>query len=246
MKAMPGAWEDEANVRRDLLKSALERLPEPTPPVVDGKTPGLFLFNILNPRATWLMLSDELKEEWEEGASAVLAAFGQPILEAAIARAEEAEAEVANMTTWKKQAEDAAHVLSLTCPHLRPIAEAGPVPDGCVRYHFKEHDNGVWSVGTRAKTCWDTHFADIRLPSPAASQDGQPAEADPPAWQPAVGDTVRLKSGGPVMTVVEPAKDGDDEPIPGTWKTMYFNGGKLSWGFRIPDACLTPAKEAQP
>jgi uncharacterized protein YodC (DUF2158 family) len=96
-----------------------------------------------------------------------------------------------------------------------------------------------------------------RLPPPADSQDSRPADqpllqpepevfvngaGNPvsppvPAWQPAVGDTVRLKSGGPVMTL-------------STWigdfvKCQWFDNGTLKAG-RFDPECLTPAKEAQP
>jgi hypothetical protein len=77
-KAMPGTWKNEAHARRDLLKFSLARLPEPTPPVVDGKTPGDIAYD------AFINGSDS----WEAAASAVLAAFGQPSLESAIARME--------------------------------------------------------------------------------------------------------------------------------------------------------------
>jgi len=72
------SWKNEAHARRDLLKFSLARLPEPTPPVVDGKTPGDIAYD------AFINGSDS----WEAAASAVLAAFGQPSLESAIARME--------------------------------------------------------------------------------------------------------------------------------------------------------------
>jgi uncharacterized protein YodC (DUF2158 family) len=71
----------------------------------------------------------------------------------------------------------------------------------------------------------------------AAARDGQPAEADPPVWQPAVGDTVRLKSGGPVMTVMH-LKESECHVI---W---FYDGVPRECDLAI--TCLTPAKEAQP
>jgi len=63
-------------------------------------------------------------------------------------------------------------------PQLRPIAEATePVPEGCVRFTGKLYNNE--QILSDMPLADDTHFADIRLTSPAASQDSQPAEVDP-------------------------------------------------------------------
>jgi hypothetical protein len=402
-KAMPGAWESEAHVRRDLLKSALARLPEPTPPVVDGKTPGQACWE------TWAVIPPVIehgwnliqnKEAWDQAASTVLAAFGQPRLEAAIARMEAVPVEELNKTYWnsgqvansewgcdrvrarliaaardgqgeavdwkakaeywsesykfqqeklldqqaraeKAEAELAAATLTLDyvsetldamgvpsvlkqgslsveqrmdraleelmgekktkLPQLRPIVEAGDVPEGCVRVYGLKRGNKF--VVTMTQGPGDTHFADISLP--AASQDGQlatfeshgktwthhtpgdprpcdgeakicviyrtdeshefngigmildakdltwdeiigwryadePTPAQPtPAWQPAVGDTVRLKSGGDALTVTE-YDDAKNQ-----WRCVGLTGGCPCY-LCVPLACLTPAKEAQP
>ena len=59
-------------------------------------------------------------------------------------------------------------VLSLS--QLRPLSEAGEVPEGCVRvtafYVDKE-----WIVDSKGVHPGDTHFADIRLPVPAEKAD---------------------------------------------------------------------------
>jgi uncharacterized protein YodC (DUF2158 family) len=68
----------------------------------------------------------------------------------------------------------------------------------------------------------------------------KPTPEPAPAWQPAVGDTVRLKSGGPVMVLR--CFDRDD-PVD-VW-CHWFDGAK-SCGESFPAACLTPAKEEQP
>jgi hypothetical protein len=328
-------WLKESNGRLALARGLLARLPEPTPPVVDGKTPGGIAYD------AFINGSDS----WEAAASAVLAAFGQGGLEAAItrmeavsldeleqvywvsgagtdnvaavrarliaaardgqgeavdwkaiydesvdkhqraimalegwqARAEKAESELASIVAaatragWVKiehgrldkfindQAEtlekwaDHIHpekhdliVKSVqdrakaaikeareeSLPQLRPIAEAGPVPEGCVRvytYLFASK----WYAGC-SQSSQSTHFADIRLP--AASQDSLPATQPAPAWQPAVGDVVQLKSGGPVMTI---GKVSDEIDV------FCFRGDDLM-KTSIPLVCLTPAKEEQP
>lgn len=53
---------------------------------------------------------------------------------------------------------------------LRSVAEAGPVPEGCVRYHFSKYGDDI-GVGTIAKHPSDVLFADIRLPAPAEKPD---------------------------------------------------------------------------
>lgn len=58
---------------------------------------------------------------------------------------------------------------------LRPIAEAGPVPDGCIRVSGYQTQSSAcgWLLGIDAVSR-DTHFADIRMPF------AQPAPADSP------------------------------------------------------------------
>ena len=85
----PINWPREAPARLALARALLASLPEPTPPVVDGKTPGQVAFFILNPHGNWDKLLAGDKDLYEAAASAVLAAFGgQASLDAAIDRME--------------------------------------------------------------------------------------------------------------------------------------------------------------
>lgn len=78
MTPLNGSWEIESHVRLHLLKSALDLLPEPPPPVVDGKTPGQVGADIFYTGTAfkWKSLLAGDKALWEKTASAVLAAFG--------------------------------------------------------------------------------------------------------------------------------------------------------------------------
>ena len=75
------SWPQEKPARLHLLKSALDFLPEPPPPVVDGKTPGQVNHDAVangdyDTYKKWSELSERGKRDVERGASAVLAAFG--------------------------------------------------------------------------------------------------------------------------------------------------------------------------
>jgi len=48
---------------------------------------------------------------------------------------------------------------------LRPIAEAGEVPEGCVR-HYTYKKDGEWTTATKHRAMQDTHYIDTRLPEP--------------------------------------------------------------------------------
>lgn len=79
--AMPGAWESEKHPRLHLLKSALDKLPEPPPPTADGKTPGEVYqdaFHMQNPEAftTWRGTNSHRQGQIEQASQAVLTAFG--------------------------------------------------------------------------------------------------------------------------------------------------------------------------
>lgn len=91
-------WADESPARLTLARALLARLPEPTPPTADGKTPGQVAFEAFQARVGgWE--GSSYKAEYEKSASAVLAAFGgQSSLELKMQdRAEKAEAELGNL-----------------------------------------------------------------------------------------------------------------------------------------------------
>ena len=159
------------------------------PPTVDGKTPGQVAWDAGNevqkrkfpnePVMSW-QEGDELDEQLEVAAAAVLAAFGNQsqAVEEANARAEKAEAELAVKTEqWETQrisleqlfqklnAMDDGPQLS----QLRPLAEAGEVPEGCVRVtgYKSQHSKTGWVV-TDFTYHGVTHFADIQPPAAKA------------------------------------------------------------------------------
>jgi len=69
----------------------------------------------------------------------------------------------------------------LNISQLRPLSEAGEVPEGCVRMtgYCK---NGDWLLYAICLTTQDTHFADIRLPVPADKQEPETFEAHGKTW----------------------------------------------------------------
>jgi uncharacterized protein YodC (DUF2158 family) len=76
----PNTFASEAPARLALLKSVLDRLPEPPPPTVDGKTPGQVAYENRFPvaagRRAWRDLIISERDKWQHTAQAVLAAFG--------------------------------------------------------------------------------------------------------------------------------------------------------------------------
>jgi hypothetical protein len=74
------------------------------------------------------------------------------------ARLNLARAFLANLPETQPLVVDGNHSRPLS--QLRPLSEAGPVPEGCQRYYFIS----TLSTGGRVKIQGDTHFADIRLP----------------------------------------------------------------------------------
>ena len=120
---------------------------------------------------------------------------------------------------------------------LRPITEAGAVPEGCVRYYIYKKD-GEWTTATKHRAMQDTHFADIRLPVPAEKPNPKPVEplVTKPilstSWYLRVGDVVTLKSGGPKMTV---RQDMGNELL-----CAYDSLGEIKT-VSIPTNCLQPA-----
>ena len=74
--------------------------------------------------------------------------------------------------------------------------------------------------------------------------DEQPT-LETPAWTPAVGDVVQLKSGGPKMTILSQSlNDDDDESLPDTWFCGWIDsmGSTQTWR-KINSACLTLVTE---
>jgi len=165
-------WKGETPARLHLLKSALDRLPEPTPPVVDGKTPGeccahTFQVSTRDGSTT--------KECWEKTASAVLAAFGaQASLEAerlkfALMGAQQGLEDARRaIRKLERQLEDAQES-SLEVA----IARMEAVTDGAIQKAY-------WEPGSWMKNIRELLIEAARGEGESASVPSQPAvEADP-------------------------------------------------------------------
>lgn len=230
---------DATQVLRQALRHyqlAVQGKPEPTPPVVDGKTPGQVFNEVIRKlvpgRFTeWSMIPEKDKATENEAMTAVLAAFGGQALAEAQAqaadferdaqshfeqscanlqRAEKAEAELA------KQKEIADSEFQRATYYEKQAMEAA----GNARLsRLRPIAEAVEVPADKAKFWnwqkWSTvigwRYADESTPEPA-----------PPPWQPAVGDVVMLKSGGQKMTVVQ--VDGTD------CRAMWFNGSAIDAG----------------
>lgn len=53
---------------------------------------------------------------------------------------------------------------------LRPLAEAGAVPEGCLRFYTYKKD-GEWTPATKHRAMQDTHYIDTRLSEPSEKPD---------------------------------------------------------------------------
>lgn len=162
-------WSNESLARRALAKAFLARLPEPTPPVVDGKTPSINdLQDIYFANAS--MGYAELPHDHAEALQAV----AEAVTEAAIARME------------------AVDVWSVYKHYPSPFLEDSL---GGVRARLIAAARGQGEAVSQPAT-FEAHGQTWTRHTP-----GDPMPCD--AWQPAVGDVVTLKSGGPKMAVCQ-------------------------------------------
>ncbi len=173
-------WKGETPARLHLLKSALDHLPEPTPPVVDGKTPGEVNHDAVangdyDTYKKWSELSERGKRDVERGASAVLAAFGkQASLDAerpkfALMGAQQGLEEARRaIRKLERQLEDTQES-SLEVA----IARMEAVTDGAIQKAY-------WEPGSWMKNIRELLIEAARGEGESASVPSQPAvEADP-------------------------------------------------------------------
>jgi hypothetical protein len=141
------SWPVEAPARLDLIKSALAALPEPEPPTVDWKAKAE---RVEHERNGWSQMHGDMK-----------------------VRAEKAEAELDRV---REACDRMSEQEVLSRSQLRPLAEAGEVPEGCVRYYTYKKD-GDWTSATKHRAMQVTHYIDIpHLPAPAEKPNPKPVE----------------------------------------------------------------------
>ena len=92
-------------------------------------------------------------------------------------RAEKVEAELARV---RKACDRMSEQEVLSLSQLRPIAEARPVPEGCVRVYHKKYQSALYF--NTIQDSQDTHFADIRLPESAEKPKPETFEAHGKTW----------------------------------------------------------------
>jgi uncharacterized protein YodC (DUF2158 family) len=103
-----------------------------------------------------------------------------------------------------------------------------------------EQNTDIYKEQFRPSNEWDWSADlgdDVIIAYHKADEPAHPTQSQQ-AWTPQPGDVVRLKSGGPEMTVLY-LKDGDKVKI--TW----FDG-RAPFEAIFPAISLTPAKEGQP
>jgi uncharacterized protein YodC (DUF2158 family) len=225
-KHYPKTWKLESKARLHLARALLDALPDPTPPVVEGKTPGQVAFEAWSnspPSCGSQWLDVCAKTSWEAAASAVLAARA----------GQEAEPKPETSTfeahgkTWTRH------------------TPGDPMPcDGerMVEVLFSDQSK---STASRAGKDWvwedsgptfDDNITCWRYADEPTSLVTKPDSS--PTWTPAVGDLVQLKSGGPVM-VVEYVKEDESDVV-------WINSVGDMRRPRVAIATLKPAKEEQP
>lgn len=146
-------WHKESPARLALAKSFLAHLPEAQPILATARGEAVGINGLT---------------EAEEAKTASVAGLSKLGNTGWKTRAEKAEVELATLKSSQ---------LSI----LRPLAEAGPVPDGCVRVIGNNKSNSEWTLATWEDE-YDTHFADIRLPvteTPAQTVNEQPRQQVP-------------------------------------------------------------------
>lgn len=199
-------WMSEKPQRLSIIKESLAALPEPEPPTVDGKTPGQVCFEAWKAGYPWEQANQRDFHRAASAVLAAFGKQSQAA-EEANARAEKAEAELAQseaafsnyrgfILSALNEAGAPTHHKDVGAPalkpmtpqerikalpklpQLRPIAEAGPAPEGCVRV-FTNSDYGNASEYQHSGR---THFADIPLPVPAEKVEPETFDAHGKTW----------------------------------------------------------------
>jgi len=254
-KRVPTCWGDEHEARLHLLKSALDHLPEPPPPVVPkaprledaiGATPGSFAKACDDPKTG--ELPDpyaELKKAHAEGKVIQSLGTGERWIGLDLGIKDplfyanpldfyrikpEPETFEAHGKTWISH-------------------NGGPMPcdgDAIIQCLFAYGD--VWNAYVPAKDVrWSKSngIGDIigwRYADEPTSLVTKPDSL--PKWTPAVGDLVQLKSGGPVMTF--DFAEHDDVYNETVYNCMWIKPCGNWSGLKLPLHMLKPAKEEQP
>ena len=98
---------------------------------------------------------------------------------------------------------------------LRPISEAGEVPDGCVRVYYDEK----WHHWNQIKDPYHTHFADIRLPVEAPIVSINTQDCEPMSQNTAEALSAMIQAAATPQTFEEQGKTWNvhtpGDPMPG-------------------------------
>ena len=145
-------WKEEAPNRLNLIKAALASLPEP----MDEESMLLNLLAVIHRDGGHYQAKHGTRKAVEDACKE----WQRLILIA----------EKTGLTEPKQ-----------SLSQLRPIAEAGEVPEGCVR-HYTYKQDGEWTTATKHRAMQDTHYIDTRLPESAENATPETFEAHGKTW----------------------------------------------------------------
>lgn len=189
------AWPRESTARLAVAKAFLAALPPAEQSALDERSLGQVAFEAFGYTHSWDVSTRQ--KDWQRAAQSVVEAIrGKQHAEIEKLKAEltqtkkhlvdanrgaqrnayinQSLATKLNEALKRAEKTEADSVPRPSLSRLRPLTEAGPVPDGAVRFTGYLDMPDVWVIGSNCSMGEDTHFADIILPTSEAEQKADP------------------------------------------------------------------------